>query len=296
MTSWTFAVILALRIDFQIADRDFEVEYVKGASLTQMRTTTTQLSIERRRWKEAVKEAGLDPANISAFGKAVPKFSASMVSAMAGLRQLGKRHHYNFQGRLKGNVEFDNGMAEWRRRKWVVEFARESFSSNDFFLATDAQTSFRQYTALGEFDVSLEEKKTLEVFQVPQAAKAASTYLSVNGVENVDSSLYDLDYYAEMAASNFTLCPGGDTPWSMRAYESAIVGAICLIRSSTEDWNPGTSIAYTKAELVHLEKLFSMYTYLTVDEPRIFSERIKDHNLETFIKYQTFILGDNVPP
>jgi len=292
MSAVTCLVVVAFPFYSCFASRDFQ----QGSSLTQARIVrTSQVSVEQLRWDDAVEEAHMDPATISEFGKAVPKFSASVVALLSRFSKREKRRTYNFQGRLIGSANFNHGMDEFERRKWVIDFATSNFSSHDFFFATDA-SAIPGYKTLGEFDRSLQHARGLDVFGPNRLTDLASMIqVSVSDIEGL-SNLYDIDYYAEMSATNFTLCPGGDTPWSMRAYESAVVGALCLIQSPEEDWNVTTSKAYTDIEKRHLERLFSMYHYVRVDEPHTYRQDWADENFATFIKYQTFVQGDNIPP
>merc|ERR1719343_1747679 len=92
------------------------------------------------------------------------------------------------------------------RRSWALEFARRNFSGKDFFKVTDASFCDGYQEPIGSFDRSL-------------SSEALEPYFEVLG------------------ASNFTLCPGGDEPWSMRAYEAAGAGSLPVILSRDSDWS-----------------------------------------------------------
>jgi hypothetical protein len=234
---------------------------ISGASVDFVRN-------EEHRWLEAVKEAGLPQESISGFGRSVPKFPRSVVESLLSIRNTTqKQHAYNFMGRLRG--DFDYGFLELRRRTWVVSFVLHNFSDHDFLDITDGADFFQE--PLGVYDRS---------FDPPSAAQV---------------SLYDFPFYTILAASNFTLCPGGDSAWSMRGYEVALMGSICVISDPKEDWDPTTSTVYSDIGKVHMRRLMNMYRYLRLDEPHIYHQDWVDENLRVFIKYQTFIEGDNVP-
>merc|ERR1740138_1971598 len=98
-------------------------------------------------------------------------------------------------------------------------------------------------------------------------------------------------------ASNFTLCPGGDNPWSMRAYEAALAGSICVISSYAADWRPATnnwdpSNLLSEHHGMYLQKIFDRYKAVLAGDDHVYNKTAADENLEVFLRYQTFMYGD----
>jgi len=207
-------------------------------------------------WRFAVKEAGLDEKNVSQFGQIVPKYSAAEVRSILALDHE-KIHKFNFQGSL---CRQGDGVADPsiypQRRRWALDFAANNFSQNDVLFIQDRKLCGIHKT-LGPFDYS-------------------------DGYPNK----VDGGYYQSMAKSLFTLAPGGDLTWSARIWEAIAAESLPLIRNVSNDWV--TNFEFGKC-------LYDEYHYSTVDNP-VYNRTLVDLNLKAFIRYQTFMEGDNVPP
>merc|ERR1719229_605666 len=98
---------------------------------------------------------------------------------------------------------------------------------------------------------------------------------------------FDDTYYQVMANSNFTLCPGGETPWSMRMYEAIAAGSMPLIHSEERDFAPPAHASWLKQIGYKFEK--------AGHGTPIYHQEDVDRNFQLFLKYQTFMNGDNTP-
>lgn len=218
-------------------------------------------------WTKAAEEEGIDPFSVSMFGANVPKFPRSMVESILAWNST-KTRSYNFMGTVNSQPGWPS--KKHKRRKWVFGFAADNFGPDDFLNAMDVKPG---YTPLGQFD---------------QSERGATTEELLG---------HALGSYEVMAQSNFTLCPGGDETWSKRVYQAVLAGSLPLINHRGDDWGPrgimfGTSIGGT------LAAVFDLYKYVTVGElPAVgYREDWVMENRRNFIKYQTFMEGDNIPP
>jgi hypothetical protein len=221
------------------------------------------------RWRQAAVEAGLNPFEVSEFGRSIPKFTASEVQQLTRRSLTTKRYRYNFQGGACSLTDYNRkfniyvkGPAYSRRwrRKWATDFARSNFSDQDFWKVTDRSKCHDYVEPMGLFDHSFSHE--------------------------------DEDYWSVLAASNFTLCPGGDEPWSMRVYEAVAAGSLPMIASRQEDLSPEGRGDRIGVALGAVHKLFHV---ADASNP-IYSQELVEANRRIFIKYHTFMEGDNVPP
>jgi len=168
------------------------------------------------KWRQAVKEAGLKLEDISLFGHVIPKFTAAEVTRLTEMSRKGKKYSYNFFGsacdRSRGGTIFNivGGLppqSKRYRRTWAMNFAKYNFSAKDFLKVTDAKecVKYSHRFPIGTFDRTLSPEDPEE------------------------------GYFNVLAASNFTLCPGGDEPWSMRVYEAVGAGSLPVILSQDHD-------------------------------------------------------------
>jgi len=230
-------------------------------------------------WLRAVREAGLDPANISEFGRLIPKFPESVVRELLELSNItNKFRKFNFQGSVGTYFDHCNAIIEKKKaaREWMMSFVRKHFGPQDLLRVVDAP---EDYVPLGDFDVSREH---------------------IDTTETDDERLYDKLYFKRMAESRFTLCPGSDMPWSMRVYEAVLAGSIPVISNEANDWRSEDSMEQFIG--VATQEVFDEYKYVKVTNET--ADEIKNlaynpewalWNLEKFLKFQTFIYGDHEP-
>jgi len=203
----------------------------------------------------------------SRFAEQMVKIPRALVSMAKSLNHT-KRRQFSYQGAM----DFAHP-SKMEGRRWVMHFAKANFADDDHLRLTDAG-SRRAYYPLGKFDVSLNAKEPTQ--QPP-----------VNNTGPFDIK-FDSDYFGTMATSKFTLCPAGDPAsdhgWSERAWEAAMMRSICVIRSLDQDVNGNDLLCRIP------------FKYYTVNSNMTYRKDVADWNYNTFIKYQTFIKGDNEPP
>lgn len=214
-------------------------------------------------WKQAALEEGINPRDVSEFGQRVGKVPRSWVQAVQGMGS-SKRHTFNFMGAaLTRNVR--------GTRAWIFPFMEKHFSDNDILRITDAPSN---WTALGKYD---------------------NTGARLGYNPRLDGYKYrakfNTEYFKVLAESNFTLCPGGDAPFSIRFYESILAGSIPVLHSMAHDMSRKRNSTQEGPLLLPCIG----YHSATVNGPFEYSQASSDKNFQLFLKYQTFIEGDNVP-
>lgn len=218
----------------------------------------------------SMEEASLSCSDVSSYGAAVPKLSARIISQVTELKRniTSKIHNYNFQGTMYAPPSV------WVRRKWVEPFAKEHFTDNDIIIFSDEVA--KQHDPLGPYDHTQE----IDGWRAKDHIKEFSDH-------------FQSGYWRRMIQSNFTLAPGGDHPWSMRFYEAILAGSIPVINAIETDLSD-RDIGYWFRQIG--------YTYFTTDQlaKHSFSsgelKEIANKNYELFVKYQTWLQGDNIPP
>lgn len=196
------------------------------------------------------------PRKLTGFAEKVPKVPKSFVEKLKELSHA-KRHQFNFIG----SMDFMHPSRK-EQRLWIFPFAKEHFSDGDLLRLTDVPDR-GAYDPQGPYDVSLEPR---------------------GNQTDEHNPYFDPFYFGTLAASNFTLCPSGDHGWSVRVWEAAAAGSICVIRSLAQDVNANTLLCRIPF------KFYSEGSSLR------YSQEVADHNYRMFIKYLTFLEGDNVPP
>lgn len=232
-------------------------------------------------WTRAVEEEGLDPNNISLFGRLAPKLPRSVVEKYISLNHT-KVHRYSFLGSaLNGRVDFYQS-----RRAWVADFAKRHFTDKDFLSIADVP---EDWVRLGSYDHSAMDPKYAALLQTASGG-------SLHSRSVVESAWFNRSkFWRVTAASEFALCPGGDGPWSKRSFEVALAGAIPVIKKPKADWRPGESEQLSKGVL---QAILDKIRYVLVDDvPHVrYSRELADENWRTVIKYMTFMEGDNEIP
>mmetsp|Transcript_103514 Transcript_103514/g.231201 ORF Transcript_103514/g.231201 Transcript_103514/m.231201 type:complete len:340 (+) Transcript_103514:40-1059(+) len=217
----------------------------------------------------SMEEANLTCSDISVYGAYVPKIPSTFVSQVAALKANStKTSNYNFQGALERTEDITG---PWRQ--WVIKFVKHHFSDDDVFVASD---EFGKTNTWGPYD----HTNDVEHYDVAQ--------------EKLEFPLtMDPTYYQTMIQSNFTLCPGGDLPWSMRFYEAILAGSIPVIAEEENDYS-SSSKAFWFNQIGY--KYFTVDQVVNLKASSAELKRIADDNYELFLKYQTWLDGDHVPP
>lgn len=196
-------------------------------------------------WKsEALLEAGIElPQN-----KNYALFPLKWVNKILSLHQY-KSVDYNFIG------SYAIDRVTQRNREWVIDFAKYQFTSNSYLKLTDMKTR-ETHTRLGIFD-----KTHTGTGFVPKEAPIG------------DRNFFDTNYYRIMCKSKFTLCPNGDSLWSMRFYEAIACMSIPIL--------PDSDSFRSKLE----ERIG--YHFFLPEDPHIFSDEIAEENFMKFLDNHT---------
>jgi len=211
-------------------------------------------------WRQALKEENFTWANETSFyARQMVKFPRSWVGQLRRISHRHKRHDFNFVGRPGKN------------RDWAMDFAQANFSSHDVFEFTGPEVQkWVNYKRRGPWDWTMR-----------------------NGPHSVTRAVssreygFDLQYFQTMCFSNFTLCPAGDHPYAMRFIDAIAAGSIPVVRSVTKDVDSPYSM---------LTSIPFHYYALEDGVKPVFRQDWVDENTELFIKYCTFVEGDNTPP
>lgn len=222
-----------------------------------------------------------------------------------------KKHRYNFVGSIFKNT----GSATYRQ--WVISFAERQFSSEDYLRITGPLVNathyylhpeirksivgmneikfsgpYSQYEPMGKFDKSLDGYNATYPF---------SAYLG----RRPHFPKFDELYWKAMVQSNFTLCPHGDNPFSIRFWEAMLAGSIPILLKS-EHGHPEVSSRFGGYNI--------SWKFYALELPREFIQNKNDigliakskqfeyrqdwvdANFNNAQRYMTFIEGDNKPP
>ena len=161
--------------------------------------------------KQSFQEENLPPPNINQ-----PKFNLPLVvyyprSYVEKVTSMNheKKHDYNFSGVLFRDCVYEN-------RKWIVDFAQQNFTDNSYYSISDAKLD---YNPIGNFDYTL---KDLGKRFIPSKSS--------------NKVYFDKKYFQIICNSQFTLCPSGDAPWSMRFFESILCKSIPVLETPCHAW------------------------------------------------------------
>ena len=102
-----------------------------------------------------------------------------------------KKYDYCFIGSINSCYE---------RRKWVIDFAKNNFTTNSIFINTDNNP---EWELLGSFDYS-----KLNIGFCP---KNLPDYQSKKVQYRIVKD--NIEYFEKMCQSKYCLCPAGDAPW-----------------------------------------------------------------------------------
>ena len=212
---------------------------------------------------EKHKEEGMQPYAI------FPKRIYSKVESLPG----AKIYNYNFIG-SNSFPSKNPKMADLGRsnRAWIFKFFESHFNKNSYLEFTDDDT-IKTHTELGEFDYTLKSERPKEDDYSARGLFGQKGY-------GEGGRGFDGHYYSKMKGSLFTLCPAGDSMYSIRFYEALMCKSIPIVNSIDETFR-------SPAE----EKLDYKY-YLTTDDIK-YRQDWADHNLGLFMEYHTF---DNSGP
>lgn len=175
-----------------------------------------------------------------------PRSFVDRVDAMSG----DKVHDYCFMGSVYRPETYEP-------RSWILDFARRRFTERSYLLVSEAP---EHHTCLGSFDHTGDQR---DVF-VPKA------------VPPRERAFFNAAYFRVLRSSQFTLCPAGDLPWSLRFFEAIMCRSIPIV-----------------ADLQHvgrnaLERAIG-YRVLLRDDEHIYDEEVAEENHQRFLRHQTLI-------
>lgn len=176
-----------------------------------------------------------------------PRSFVEAVDAMPG----DKTNDYCFLGSLYRDETF-------KYRDWILDFARESFTERSYLLLSEAPA---EHVRLGSFDHTGETAAVFVPKEVPWGKERA---------------FFNPPYFEALRRSEFTLCPAGDRPWSMRFFEAVMCRSIPIVSDLRHVGrnDPERSIGY--------------HVYLREDE-HIFDAALAEENYQLFLRHQTLI-------
>lgn len=178
--------------------------------------------------------------------------------------RVGKKtRKFNFIGNSwSGNVR-------GKHRAWMLQFAKQRFQQNDFYVDTGAG---RGHKAIGAYDHTREWKaigKNVDHYpngQVP----------------------YDEPYFTKLVESEFTLCPAGDQPYTYRFAEALFSKSIPIVEkdehANAEKRNYGVAMKYTPQILFHY--------YILNEDPNfeyVYNETWAEENLQKVKQHHTLM-------
>ena len=195
----------------------------------------------------------------------------TMLPVLCG--SVARRHNYSFVGAVRRTTQnmTRNHTRVLPMRKWAVSFAAAHFAPNDFYMDTSAHSN-RDYSPLGVYDHSLEGTGLVPIEWEKQhrVGPVAEAGCHVGDV--------DMEYLRHLAASDFTLAPGGDSPWSMRFFEAAFAGALPVVASPQH-------VGRTP------EELLTPWRYRRLTRPHAWSREDVLHNLRLALTHHTAMRG-----
>lgn len=150
--------------------------------------------------------------NIPNMGDSCPKFalfSHKYFNSIANLDNT-KQYDYCFIGSIDTCVE---------NRQWVIDFAKQNFTKQSVFVATDAM--YVPWESIGPFDISHRHLGFAPKRQIEPHVKKTQ-------YRTVDENLF---YFQSMCQSKYVLCPAGDSSWSFRFYETLMCGSLPVVDS-----------------------------------------------------------------
>ena len=140
-----------------------------------------------------------------------------------------------------------------RRRHWLIDYAKRNFTERSYLQFTDSKTK-EDYVPLGPFDFTL-----------------SRTGFVPRELPIKERNVFDTHYYEVLCHSQFALCPGGDSRWSMRFYEALMCKSIPVLPSRThhrsirevlrgyKTYNPGDDLVYRQDWVDHNYALFQKH-------------------------------------
>jgi hypothetical protein len=204
-------------------------------------------------YHQAYDEEGLECPPVDERVEEVPLlYPRSFVEAVDGMPGE-KVHDYCFMGSLYRSETFEH-------RDWILDFATRRFTDRSYLLLSEAPAA---HVPLGPFD----HTGDMDAVFVPKEAPWGP-----------ERAFFNPPFYAALRSSQFSLCPAGDAPWSMRFFEAIMCRSIPIVSDPS---HVGRN---------QRERSIGYRAYLADDE-HAFDEALVEENRRLFIEHQTLIGG-----
>jgi hypothetical protein len=161
-----------------------------------------------------------------------------------------KIYDYSFIGSLYRPETYEH-------RAWILDFARQHFTERSYLQISECPP---EHTRLGQFDRTGERENVFIPKELPPHKR----------------DFFDAVFYGVLRRSEFTLCPAGDHPWSMRFFEAIMCRSIPIVSDPS---HVGRN---------DLERAIGYRVFLA-DEEHVYDEEIVEENHRLFIEHQTLI-------
>lgn len=161
-----------------------------------------------------------------------------------------KKHDYCFMGSLYRPEVYEH-------RRWVLEFAERRFTDRSYLLLSDGHG---EHACLGSFDHTGDPRDVFVPKEVPEHERA----------------FFNPPYFEVIRNSQFTLCPAGDLPWSLRFFEAIMCRSIPIV---SDREHVGRN---------DLERAIGYRSYLHDDDHR-YDEDVVEENYRLFLRNHTLI-------
>ena len=179
-------------------------------------------------------------------------FPRSYVEAIEAMPSV-KDHDYSFLGTLYRPETY-----EWR--KWILDFARERFTDRSYLLLSEEGHGELRHERLGPFDHTGDRDKVFVPKELPFT----------------DRAQFNPAYFEVLRRSEFSLCPAGDQPWSLRFFESIMCRSIPVVSDARHTGRNKVERAIG-------------YHYFLHDEAHLYSDDGVEENFQLFLENQTLM-------
>jgi hypothetical protein len=205
--------------------------------------------------EEALIEKNLNPKNATA-NPPIALFSKKYYDEINELDH-NKIYDFCFIGSI--NSDYD-------ARQWIIEFAKNYFTSNSIFINTDKDPN---WLLLGEFDHS-----NKNIGFCPKNNKD-------NQSKKVQYRIVkdNIGYFEKICQSKFVLCPAGDAPWSFRFYEVLMCKSVPIVKS----WHH-TYRTKEEANIPYKYVLYKCVIYGNIENDIVYDDYVNE-NVTLFERY-----------
>jgi hypothetical protein len=204
--------------------------------------------------KQAYAEEGLQCRNsderVAPTSLLYPRSWVDSVNQMSG----EKKYDYSFIGTLYRPETYP-------QRSWILDFAKRRFTDRSYFLLSEDSP---EHELLGSFD---------------RTGRDTDTFVPKN-VPWLERDHFNAAFYRILRASEFSLCPEGDAPWSMRFFEAILCRSIPIV----------SSLRHTGRNKVELSIGYKVFF---PDDEHVYDSDIAEYNYRLFIEHQTLIAADD---